>query len=204
MLPRGGAADHFRDAEDTRRAAARARRPAWQLPPRAPEPGDLRERLAEGSSAGRSSRRAATMAQKRARSQSSMPSRSASVRNISVLSDPLRIPGIGFLPVNAFVLHASEPVVVDPGPGLPGRGSMQALGGVVDPADIRWIWLTHHGRHHAGARSTCSKQPSAPNWSPPSARWESCPPRTLPLNRVYLLNPSQCLDVDDRTLSAVR
>jgi len=35
--------------------------------------------------------------------------------DISVLNDHLEVPGIGFLPVNAFVLHAAEPVVVDTG-----------------------------------------------------------------------------------------
>jgi hypothetical protein len=29
------------------------------------------------------------------------------------------VPGIGYIPVNAFVLHAREPVVVDTGLGLP-------------------------------------------------------------------------------------
>jgi hypothetical protein len=33
--------------------------------------------------------------------------------DVSVLSDQLPAPGIGFVPVNAFVLHAAEPVVVD-------------------------------------------------------------------------------------------
>lgn len=36
-------------------------------------------------------------------------------RDISVLADQLEVPGIGFMPGNAFVLHASEPVVVDAG-----------------------------------------------------------------------------------------
>jgi hypothetical protein len=44
-------------------------------------------------------------------------------RDITVLSDVAPVPGIGFLPVNAFVLRAAEPVVVDTGLSLPGRGS---------------------------------------------------------------------------------
>jgi glyoxylase-like metal-dependent hydrolase (beta-lactamase superfamily II) len=71
--------------------------------------------------------------------------------DISVLNDQLPVPGIGFLPVNAFVLHAAEPVVVDTGLSLPGRGFMDTLGSVVDPADVRWIWLTHPDRDHTGA-----------------------------------------------------
>ena len=72
-------------------------------------------------------------------------------RQVSVLSDQLPVPGIGVLPVNAFVLYAAEPVVVDTGLSLPGGGFMDALGSVVDPADVRWIWLTHPDRDHTGA-----------------------------------------------------
>lgn len=71
--------------------------------------------------------------------------------DVTVLSDPLPVPGLGFLPVNAFVLHAAETVVVDTGLSLPGRGFMDALGSVVDPCDVRWIWLTHPDRDHTGA-----------------------------------------------------
>jgi hypothetical protein len=41
--------------------------------------------------------------------------------DVTVLSDHLEVPGLGFLPVNAFVLRAREPVVVDTGLGLPDR-----------------------------------------------------------------------------------
>lgn len=43
-------------------------------------------------------------------------------REVSVLSDQQEVPGIGFIPVNAFVLHAAEPVVVDTGLSMPDRG----------------------------------------------------------------------------------
>ena len=46
-------------------------------------------------------------------------------RDITALSDELEVPGIGHLPVNAYVLHAAEPVVVDTGLSLPGRGFME-------------------------------------------------------------------------------
>jgi hypothetical protein len=61
---------------------------------------------------------------------------------VSVLNDYLEVPGLGFLPVNAFVLHATEPVVIDTGLGLPNRGFLDQLATVLDPADARWIWLT--------------------------------------------------------------
>ncbi len=36
-------------------------------------------------------------------------------RDVTVLNDHLEVPGLGYLAVNAFVLHAAQPVVVDTG-----------------------------------------------------------------------------------------
>ncbi|MDP9391180.1 MAG: MBL fold metallo-hydrolase, partial [Actinomycetota bacterium] len=69
---------------------------------------------------------------------------------VTVLSDPQEIPGIGWLPVHAFVLSAAEPVVVDTGVSLADRRFVEDLGSVLDPADVRWIWLTHPDRDHTG------------------------------------------------------
>src|SRR6516164_3938704 len=69
---------------------------------------------------------------------------------ISVLGDHLEVPGLGFLPVNAFVVHAAQPVVVDTGLGLPDRDFLACLAEVIDPADVAWIWLTHPNRDHTG------------------------------------------------------
>ena len=59
--------------------------------------------------------------------------------DISVLADSLEVPGIGHIPVNAFVLLGAEPVVVDTGLGLPDRNFVEVLATVLDPADVRWI-----------------------------------------------------------------
>jgi hypothetical protein len=126
-------------------------------------------------------------------------------RDISVLADQLEVPGIGFLPVNAFVLHASEPVVVDTGLSLPGRGFMDALGSVIDPADVEWIWLTHPDRDHTGALfDLLDAAPRARVITTFLGVGIMSTERPLPLNRVYLLNPGQSLEVGDRQLTAFR
>lgn len=126
-------------------------------------------------------------------------------RDISVLSDQLEVPGLGFLPVNAFVLHASEPVVVDTGLSLPGRGFMEALGSVVEPRDVRWIWLTHPDRDHTGALfDLLGEAPQARLVTTFLGAGIMSTERPLPLDRLYFLNPGQALDVGDRTLTAFR
>ncbi|TPQ22954.1 MBL fold metallo-hydrolase [Streptomyces sporangiiformans] len=126
-------------------------------------------------------------------------------RDSTVLSDFIEVPGIGFLPVNAFVLHASQPVVVDTGLGLPDRDFVASLGSVLDPADVRWIWLTHPDRDHTGGLfDLLSAAPRARVVTTFIGAGIMSTERPLPLDRVRLVNPGQTLDVGDRTLMAFR
>ena len=125
--------------------------------------------------------------------------------DVSVLNDHLPVPTIGFLPINAFVLHAAEPVVVDTGVSLPDRGFMDALGTVVDPKDVRWIWLTHPDRDHTGALfELLEAAPDARVVTTFLSAGIMSTDTPLPMDRLYLINPGQTLDVGDRTLTAFR
>jgi len=125
--------------------------------------------------------------------------------DVSVLADQLEVPGIGHLPVNAFVLHAAEPVVVDTGLGLPDRDFLADLGTVMDPADVRWIWLTHPDRDHTGGLTALlAAAPQArviTTFLAVGILSTECP---LPMDRVFLLNPGQTIPVGDRELRAFR
>jgi len=125
--------------------------------------------------------------------------------DVSVLNDYLEVPGLGFLPVNAFVLHSAQPVVVDTGLGLADRDFVSDLADVIDPSDVRWIWLTHPDRDHTGGLFALLD--AAPNarvvttFLGAGIMSTECP---LPMPRVYLLNPGQSLDVGDRSLTGFR
>lgn len=124
---------------------------------------------------------------------------------MTVLADHLEVPGIGFLAVNAFLLRAAKPVVVDTGHGLPDRQFMDALGRVMDPADVRWIWLTHPDRDHTGSVfDLLDAAPQARLVTTYVGMGIMSTERPLPLDRVFLLNPGQSLDVGDRTLTGFR
>ena len=70
--------------------------------------------------------------------------------DVTVLGDSAEVPGIGHLPVNAYVLHADQPVVVDTGLSTPDKDFVTELSKVIDPADVQWIWITHPDRDHTG------------------------------------------------------
>ena len=126
-------------------------------------------------------------------------------RDVSVLNDQAEVPGIGFLAVNAFVLHAQQPVVVDTGLGTPDTGFMQALESVIDPASVRWIWLTHPDRDHTGSLfDLLEAAPDAKVVTTFIGVGIMSTERPLPMDRVHLLNPGQSLDVGDRTLTGFR
>jgi ODP family beta lactamase len=126
-------------------------------------------------------------------------------RDVSILADQLEVPGIGFIPVNAFVLHAAEPVVVDTGLSLPDRGFMDALGSLINPADVEWIWITHPDRDHTGALfDLLAAAPRARVITTFMGVGIMSTHQPLPMNRVYLLNPGQSIDVGDRRLTAFR
>jgi hypothetical protein len=124
---------------------------------------------------------------------------------ISVLGDYLEVPGLGFLPVNAFVIHAAQPVVVDTGLGLPDRDFVASLAEVIDPAEVAWIWLTHPDRDHTGGlfalMEAASRARVVTTFAGAGIMSAEHP---LPMNRIYLLNPGQSLDAGDRRLTGFR
>jgi hypothetical protein len=125
--------------------------------------------------------------------------------HVTVLGDHLEVPGIGFLPVNAFLLHAAQPVIVDTGLGLPDRDFVTTVSAVIDPADIRWIWLTHPDRDHTGGLfALLDAAPQARLITTFLGVGIMSTERPLPLARIYLLNAGQSLAVGDRTLHAFR
>jgi hypothetical protein len=125
--------------------------------------------------------------------------------DVTVLSDHAEIPGIGFLPVNTFVLHAEQPVVVDTGLSTSDKDFVSELAGVIDPADVRWIWITHPDRDHTGGMwKLLDAAPNARIVTTFLGVGILSTEFPVPLDRVYLLNPGQSLDVGDRTLRAFR
>ncbi len=125
--------------------------------------------------------------------------------DIHILPSFMPIPGLGVLPVNAFVISGDEPVLVDTGLHQDRGAFLSALGSVIDPADLRWIWLTHPDQDHVGSlRDVLDAAPRARLITTFLGLGILNLFMEVPLTRVYLLNPGEALDIGDRSLHCVQ
>lgn len=120
------------------------------------------------------------------------------------ISTHLPIPGLGQLPCNAFVIHAREPVLVDTGVAASRASFLAALGRTIDPADLRWIWVTHMDPDHVGNLADVLALAPRARVVTTFLGMGKMGLLGLPQERAYLLNPGQSLDVGDRALLALR
>jgi glyoxylase-like metal-dependent hydrolase (beta-lactamase superfamily II) len=115
------------------------------------------------------------------------------------------VPNAGVIPMNAFVVHAAEPVLVDTGTGALTEPFLEALASIVDPARLRWIWLTHEDLDHTGSlRRLLELAPRATVLTTFMAIGRMAPAGPFPMDRVRLVNPGDTVNVGDRNLRALR
>lgn len=114
------------------------------------------------------------------------------------------LPGFGIIPVNAFLIRAAEPVLVDTGIVSEGEAFMNALRSIIALEDIRWLWLTHTDPDHVGSVAEILREAPQARVITTFLGMGKMLLLGLPPDRVYLLNPGQRLDVGDRELRAFK
>lgn len=123
--------------------------------------------------------------------------------DIHVLTTSLPLPGLGSVPINAFVLHGEEPMLVDTGVVGQSDAFLSALASVIDPSELRWLWLSHTDADHIGSvhhlLQSNPKLRVITTFLGVGIMGLFAP---LPMERVYLLNPGERLELEDRTLHA--
>jgi hypothetical protein len=125
--------------------------------------------------------------------------------DVHVLPAHLALPGAGVLMVNSFILMAKEPVLIDTGLGSEREAFISAVRAVIDPAELRWIWLTHDDSDHTGSLAQLMDlAPKARLATNALAALRMASSWPVPLDRVYALNPGDVIDAGDRKLTAVR
>lgn len=122
-----------------------------------------------------------------------------------ILPGAIPVPGLGVLSVNAYVIRAAEPVLVDAGLAALREPFMQQLEAVLDLDDLRWIWITHTDPDHIGAlRAVLDRAPRAKVITTFLGLGKLGMLDPVPPERIHLLNPGQHIDVGDRTLTAIK
>lgn len=129
----------------------------------------------------------------------------AATPDIDVLTSNFPIPGFGFVPINAFVFKCSEPILVETGAAIQSADFMRALRSVIDPADLRWIWLSHTDFDHIGSlHQLLVENPRlrvVTTFLGVGIMGLTAP---LPMDRVYFVNPGETVTLGSRTLTAIK
>jgi hypothetical protein len=60
------------------------------------------------------------------------------------------VPGLGHLAMHSYLIRGREPVLVDTGPEMSGPGFFDALWSLIDPQDLRWVFMSHEDADHTG------------------------------------------------------
>ena len=111
-----------------------------------------------------------------------------------------------YLPVNSMVIRGREPVIVDTGAPLHRERWLDKVFSLVEPEDVRWIYLSHDDGDHTGglldALERCPKATLVTNWF--SVERLALEKPALPLERMRWIEPGGSFDAGDRVLQLFR
>jgi flavorubredoxin len=114
-------------------------------------------------------------------------------------------PGGAFLAVHSLVIRGEEPALVDTGAVVVAETWLEDAFSLVEPSDVRWIFLSHDDDDHVGnlaaVLDACPQATVIANFSIASrlsGRMD------VDLTRYRFLDAGQSLTIGDRTITAVR
>jgi flavorubredoxin len=110
-----------------------------------------------------------------------------------------------FVYINSMVILGEQPVIVDTGTPANREQWLNDAFSLVEPKDVRWIFLSHDDVDHTGnldqTLSACPNATLVCNWAMVE-RHTNC--FDFPLQRCQWVMDGEALDVGDRTLHALR
>jgi len=127
-------------------------------------------------------------------------------RNTWVIPQLEEAPPVGCFFLNSAVITGAEPVVIDTGTPVNRTRWLEHLGSIVDPTDVRWIFISHDDVDHAGnlapLMELCPKAIVLTSWFA-VGRMVSTDGIDLPMNRIRFVNDGDEVDIGDRKLRAL-
>lgn len=115
------------------------------------------------------------------------------------------IPGLGILPVNAHLIHAREPVLVDTSWVGVSDAYIAELQKVIDPTDLKWIWISHTDLDHVfNLERVMQLAPNARVVIAGLGAAKFALRGNFDMSRLHVLEAGQRLDVGDRELVSLK
>src|SRR3954454_25159603 len=112
-------------------------------------------------------------------------------------------PGM-FLPVNSMVIRGEQPIIVDTGAPIYRDSVLSQVFSLVEPEDVRWIYLSHDDGDHTGAVHQMLVQcPHATLVTTFFLTERLTLEKSMPYDRMVWIRAGDSLDVGDRTLDLV-
>lgn len=110
--------------------------------------------------------------------------------------------GPGFIGANSLLVRGAEPVIVDTGAPVHRRQWLEQVFSLVEPEDVRWIFLSHDDGDHTGALldvlERCPRATLVTNFFTVERLRLEMP--ELPLARMRWLEPGDSFDAGDRRM----
>jgi flavorubredoxin len=139
-----------------------------------------------------------------------MPRRAPQMDPYAIAEDTWIIPELftagpdALISVNSMVIVGAEPTIVDTGGALNRERWLRQVWSLVEPGDVRWIFISHDDHDHVGnlpqVLEACPQATLVANW------WIIERLRTeyeLPLGRCRWVNEGESFDAGDRSFRAV-
>jgi flavorubredoxin len=125
-----------------------------------------------------------------------------------VIPQLLEAPPVGLFYVNSLVITGSEPVLVDTGAPSNRQQWLAHAWSLVDPADVRWVFLTHDDHDHAGnlreVMAACPNATLVTTWFSMARYAVDSEDFWMPFPRSRWVRDGESFSAGDRTLAAVR
>jgi hypothetical protein len=111
----------------------------------------------------------------------------------------------GSVYLNSMVIAGEEPVIVDTGTACNRRQWLDDVFGIVDPEDVRWVFLSHDDHDHTGnlaeVLSMCRNATLVTNWAMVERISNAY---RFPIDRMNWVNDGDSFDAGSHRLLAVR
>ncbi len=110
-----------------------------------------------------------------------------------------------YVPVNSMVIRGAEPVIIDTGAPVHREQWLEKVFSVVEPEDVRWIFLSHDdGDHTGGLLDALERCPNATLIGNFFIVERLSLEMELPLHRIRSVDHGEHFDAGDRTLHLFR